>query len=165
MPMAQFVFVSRFRSAEIHTPPRTHSLCSHTFAPRAGGWPCVVPSMAGKGREQGGMSGGARNGSGRKQTTTGLTRKQKKLAKEARRGKVAANVARMDQDELTAQLVQTAQQAKAPAVRRAFVGSAKTSIRIAATQAAALKASGARVEASKEHGTLLKFFKPSPAQP
>ena len=115
--------------------------------------------MAGKGRGQGGMSGGARNGSGRKQTTTGLTRKQKKLAKEARRGQVAANVARMDQDELAAQ------QAKAPAVCRAFVGTAKTSIRIAATQAAALKASAAGVEASKEHGTLLKFFKPSPAQP
>ena len=120
--------------------------------------------MAGTGREQGGMSGGARNGSGRKQTKPGLTRKQKELAKEARRGQVAANVARMDQDELAAQLVQTAQEAKAPAVRRAFVGTAKTSVRIAATQAAALKASAAEVEASKEHGTLLKFFKPSPAQ-
>ena len=162
--MAPFIFLDSFRNAEICTPPSQPAPCVLITPSRLVGHRAAASVMPGKGREQGGNSGGRRSGSGRKKTKPGLTRKEKKLAKEARHGRVAANVARMDPDELAAQHVQTAQQAKAPAVRRASVGTAKTSVRIAATQAAALKASAAGLEASKEQGTLLKFFKPSPAQ-
>ena len=52
----------------------------------------------------------------------------------------------MDQDELAAQLVQTARKAKEPAAQEAFVTATKT-----------VTTSAAEVEASTKHGTLLKF--------
>ena len=51
------------------------------------------------------MSGGERAGSGRKKTKPGLTRKERKLAKEAAAAAAAAGIARITEDELCAHLV------------------------------------------------------------
>ena len=144
----------------------THKLCSFGLPPRAR----PRSLMVGKGRAQGGGSGGERSGSGRKKTKPGLTRKEKTLAKQACAASVAATIAGTPHEVLCTQLVSEALASKSCSVLqgrgRALVQQQAPSARIAAAKASALKASAAKAETvpadegSKPGGTMHAFFKP-----
>lgn len=141
--------------------PRFSSLNRpHTFAARL---VALLLGMGGKGRDTGGMSGGARCGSGRKRTKPGPTRKDKRLAKQARAAVTAAAVARMSDGELCAKLVKEAQQNRALCGPNSWREKTVTSARVVAAKAAAMKESAAEAMASAhaaKRGPLHDFFKP-----
>ena len=153
---------------------------SHTSS--AGADNVVALAMPGRGRDAGGMSGGERAGSGRKKTKLGLTRKEKKLAKEAAAAAAAAGIARITEDELCAHLVKKGkrrsnlgvgssqslpvQMRTALGVAGAPIVDSRTSERVAAAEAASMKESAAKTVAAAEAskcGPLDTFFKPLPA--